>query len=105
MKLQITSSQWDEAWTIGLMSLVDLEELQFRDIELSVTRTTIVFQVACSIEDFDNLDQQARGVVPLKVKPSRKMVLPLDSSGSSELTPCTARPSGQSILNHILENG
>ena len=56
-KLQITSSHRDEAWTTGLMSVVDLEEPQFRDIELSVTGTTIVFQFGRSIEDFHNLVQ------------------------------------------------
>jgi len=50
------------------VSLVDLEEPQFRDIELPVTGTTTVFQVGCSIEDLDDLVQEARGVVPLDIK-------------------------------------
>ncbi len=65
------------------MSTVDLEERQLKDIELSVTGTTTVFQVGCLIEDFDNLVQQARGVVPLEVKLNGKTILSSDSCESS----------------------
>lgn len=82
-KLQIASSHRDEAWTTGLMSIVDLEERQLKDIELPVTGTTTVFQVGCSIENFDNLVQQARGVVPLEVKLNGKTIPPLVSCESS----------------------
>ncbi len=104
MKLQIASSHRDEAWTTGLMSVVDLEEPQFRDIELPVTGTTIVFQVGCSIEDFDKLFQQARGVVPLEVKLNGKTILSSDSRESFWFTLDTAKPSGQLVLDQILEN-
>jgi len=82
-KLQIASSHRDEAWTTGLMSIVDLEERQLNDIELPVTGTTTVFQVGCSIEDFNKLVQQARGVVPLEVKLNGKTIPPLVSCESS----------------------
>jgi hypothetical protein len=78
-KLQITSSRRDEAWTTGLMSFVDFEDPQLRDIDLPVTGTTIVFQVDRSIEHFDNLVQQSRGVVPLEVKLNGRTILPLDA--------------------------
>jgi hypothetical protein len=67
----------------------------------------LVFQVESSIEHFDKLVQQSREVVPLEVKMNGKTILPLDSSGSSEFTACTARPSGHFflILNRFLENG
>jgi len=48
------------------MSVVDLEEPQFSDIELPVTGTTTVFQVGCSIGDLDDLVQQARGLYRLR---------------------------------------
>jgi len=79
MKLQIASSHRDNAWMTGLMSVVDLEESQFSDIELPVTGTTTVFQVGCSIEDLDDLVQQARGVVPLDVKLKGNTIPTLDS--------------------------
>jgi len=66
MKLQIASNHRDNAWTTGLMSVVDLEEPQFSDIELPVTGTTTVFQVGCSIGDLDDLVQQARGLYRLR---------------------------------------
>jgi len=82
-KLQIASSHRDEAWTTGLMSIVDLEERQLKDIELPVTGTTTVFQVGCLIEDFDNLVQHERRIVPLEVKLNGKTIPPLVSCESS----------------------
>lgn len=78
----------------GLKSIVDLKERQLKEVEPPATGTTIVFQVRRSIEDFDYLVQQARGVEQLEVKLNEITILPLDPCESLWFTLDAARHSG-----------